>query len=394
MILKYTGLILNRIKRRGRTALKWILSCILPVFISVSFAADNSTLPQKITGYYLAHENQIGGTAGRLDLEGPSKLDFVWPKPAKQKYKIALLVPQLADTWKTFSYAAREASKRLNLDLTIFSAESYINHGLQIRQLTRKAVSYDGILLSTIDSYKMADAINQVAQTTPIVGYANEVFASGVHAKAMVYYFDVSYRLGQWVKDHIRKNQPSGRVKIAFVMGPETASWSEDMLEGFVASLNNDPILRDRLEIIPVLHGHTKSIMQERLVRLVLDNNDNIDYLYGIAPAIERAASLKNEYKDKHPNLKLIAAYLNAELYPAVQRGDVLVSASDDMISIGNIAVSNLLRLIRGEEPNLSTGSFPYVSGPMAQLITFDNVHNFPFENLFGPKGYSPKILK
>lgn len=175
-------------------------------------------------------------------------------------------------------------------------------------------------------------------------------------------------------------------------MGPKTASWSEDMLEGFIASLNDDPTLRDRLEVIPVLHGHTKAIMQERLVRLVPDLNDDIDYLYGIAPAIERAADLKEEYSEKHPNLNLIAAYFNAELFPAVQRGEVLISASDDMISIGNIAVSNLLRLIRGEKPNSSAGTFPYVAGPMAQLITAENVHKYSFEDLFGPKGFSPEV--
>ena len=375
--------------------MKWLFGGIIWIVSSVCFSAVAEDLKPStsITGYYVVDKEQSGGTAGRLDLEGPSRIGFSWPEPAKKKYRIALLIPQLADTWKTFSYAAMQAAEKLNLDLTIYSANSYINYGLQIRQLTRRAIDYDGILLSTIDSYKMAAAINEVGKTTPIVGYANEVFASGIRAKAMVYYFDVSYRLGQWVKEHIKKNKPKGKVKIAFVMGPKTASWSEDMLEGFKASLDDDPLLRDRLELIPVLHGHTKPIMQERLVRLVLDRNNDIDYLYGIAPAIERAAQLKSEYREKHPNLKLIAAYLNGELYPEVQKGDVLVSASDDMISIGKIAVSNLLRLIRGEVPNQTTGAFPFVAGPSAQLITSDNVHNYSYEDLFGPKGFSPKIL-
>lgn len=346
-----------------------------------------------LNGYYPINEKQAAGLATRLELKGPVSLSLNWPKPAEKPLHIALLVPQTTDTWKTFIYAVTQAAQRLNIGLTVYSAQSYLNLGRQIKQLGKDTINMDGVILAAINSHKMARIINTTPPNRPIVGYANEVFAKGISAKAMVYYHDVTYRLGQWVRKHIKQTKPNGKVRIAFVMGPKSAGWSQDMISGFKKAIADDPELMERVEFVSELHGHTKPNMQERLVRVTLRNHEKIDYLFGTAPAIERAAALKAQFNQRHPNLNLIAPYINADIYDIIQEGKVLVSANDNMISIGEIAVIQLLRLIRGEKPTHKSKDFAYVTGPQSQLITRDNAKEFTYEALFGSKEFIPVVI-
>ncbi|MDV7341116.1 substrate-binding domain-containing protein [Terasakiella sp. A23] len=342
----------------------------------------------QINGYFHKNADQKAGLAGRLDLAGPQKMLLQFPQKTDKQYRIALVVPQLDDTWQTFAYAVHKASEDFKLKLQVYSAQSYLNIGQQIKLLTRDAINHDGVLLAANDSYKLARAINEAAKKVPVVGYANEVYAEGISAKAMVYYHDASFGLGKWVIDHIQQTKPTGKVRIAIVMGPEGAAWSNDMISGFRDAIENDDRIKDRVEIVTQLHGHTKPKMQERLVRVALKHNDNIDYMLGTAPAVERAVFIKDEYKDKHPNLKLIAPYINGDLYKGLKRGDILVAVNDQMIDMGKIAVVNLLRLMHGETPDVEKGDFAFVSGPQTNLLTQENILKFSYESLFGPKDF------
>ncbi len=373
--------------------MKWVVGFLFLLVASASQATEKLNADTLVNGYFLKSYSQIGGNSRRNEFIGPVELLFERPKPSKQKRRIALFVPQLSDTWQTFVYAVTEASKHLNLDLTVYSAKGYINLGRQIKQLTQYGPRYDGVILSAIDSHKMKGAIAEVGAKIPVIGYANEVFSEGVHSKAMVYYYDFTYQLGNWLRDYLKNNYLKQPIRVALVMGPKGASWSEDMKRGFMQSLKDDPELKGRLEFVQVKHGHTKPSMQERLVRSILDRTKNIDFLYGIAPAIERAAMIRNEYSDRHPNLKLIAPYINADLYSAIQKDEILVAANDNMLLIGDIAVANLLRLMRGERPAVEQASMPFVLGPKLRVLTRQNVNDYSYDALFGPKSFTPVVI-
>lgn len=373
--------------------MKWVISFLLLVVVSPSVATEKLITDTAVNGYYLNASEQFGGNSKRDAFSGPIELRFNRPLPSKQNRRIALFVPQLSDTWQTFVYAVTEASNNLNLDLTVYSAKGYINLGRQIRQLTKYGPNYDGVILSAIDSHKMKDAIAEVGAKIPVVGYANEVFSAGIQAKAMVYYYDFTYQLGNWLRDYLKSKHPTATFQIALVMGPKGAGWSEDMKRGFLQSLKDAPELQGRLDIVQIKHGHTKPSMQERLVRSILDRTENIDFLYGIAPAIERAAAIRDEYKTRHPNLKLIAPYINADLYSLIQRGEILVAANDNMLLMGDIAVASILRLMRGEKPGVAQTSMPFVLGPKLRVLTKKNVTDYGYEALFGPKSFKPVFI-
>ncbi len=51
------------------------------------------------------------------------------------------------------------------------------------------------------------------------------------------------------------------------------------------------------------------------------------------------------------------------------------------------MAVDMMVRTLNGEQPGKD---FPFRSGPFIPLITPENIDRFPFEGLFGPRGYEP----
>jgi len=247
-------------------------------------------------------------------------------------------------------------------------------------------------MIAAIDSYKIAPTLVELSAQVPIVAYANEVYSTGVDAKAVAFFVDLGARLGDFLVEHIRGLNLERPAVIAFVMGPKGAAWSDDMESGVLQALYRDQDMRDRIRVVSQKHGHTKSKMQEKLVRLVLEQNEGIDFLIGTAPAIERAAAIRSEYQSRHPHLQLAAAYFNASLYPAVAKGDVLAAGWDDIPETGRLAVSMLLNLVRGEPVGINGEGLPYRVAPTMQILTPQNITLFPMESLFGPDHYDPKV--
>ena len=306
-----------------------------------------TSLPFQAAHYYLKTANQEGGNSEKKDFNGPYFKHFPWPAPAVKPLRFALFIPQTEDTWKSFSYAAQRAADRLNVQLSIYSAKGYVNLGRQIKQLQQFGPLYDGVIISAIDSYKMDKVLVELGKQVPIVAYGNEVYSNGVRGKAVTFFTDLGARLGRFLVKHIKKLSISRPVKIAFVMGPKGAAWSDDMKNGVLSALNEDANMQDRFQIVLSKHGHTKKRMQEKLVRLVLDQQQELDILVGTAPAIERAAAIRDQYKKRHPNLELAATYFNADLYSAVFQEKVLAVGWDDIPDTGRLAVSMLLNLTR-----------------------------------------------
>jgi len=371
-----------------------LLGCWLTsVFDSVWAATSQTTIPIVLPSvhYYLKSTEQFGGIGHQDDFDGPHNSVFAWPAPAEKPLRFALFIPQIEDTWKSFSYAAQQAAKQLNVQLSIYSAKGYVNLGRQLKQIRRHGPHYDGLIISAIDSYKLNTTLNQVSTQIPIVAYANEVYSKGVHAKAVAFFTNLGAQLGYFLIEHIQNNLQHP-VKIAFVMGPKGAAWSDDMKKGVVDVLNNTPEIQGLFEIVEQRHGHTKKKMQEKLVRLVLERHQDLDILVGTAPAIERAASIQTEYQKRHPNLQLAATYLNAELYSELVEGKVMAAGWDDIPVTGQLAVSMLLKLVRGERPGLKKSGMPYRVAPVMKILTPQNISTYPFESLFGPKDYVPQL--
>lgn len=380
---------MNNISRVASMIIVWLVSCSA---YSETDLSDGINYNLSTGYYYFKATNKDPGKSFKEDFHEPIYKDFPWPEPSENDLRFALFVPQLVDTWKAQVYAVDAATKRLNIELDIYSAGGYVNLGKQIKQLREFGPNYDGILISAINSYKMNDVISDLGKQIPIVGYVNEVYSSGIHAKAMVYYSDLGSKMGQYLGNYIEALNLERPVNIAFVMGPKTAAWSEDMKSGVIDTLKSIDDLENRYRIVAQKHGHTKKLMQEKLVRVVLDQNENIDILVGTAPAIESAAKIRSDYQDRHPNLQLAAIYLNADLYPYFKNKEVMAVGSENLQDTGRLAVSMLLKLVYGEQIGVTQDSLPYRVSPFLEIYTENDIPNFPETSLFGPKNYEPKI--
>ena len=111
--------------------------------------------------------------------------------------------------------------------------------------------------------------------------------------------------------------------------------------------------------------------------------------MVGCAPAVIEAEKFIATDKEKFKNIKIVSTYITSEVYDLIQKGTVLASPSDQTIQQCRIALDMIVRILNGEKPGMD---FPFQSGPEIPIISKNNISQFKYEDLFGPKDYVPVL--
>lgn len=367
----------------------WTLS--LSAVANVSVAIQESIgKEQQVASYYGVYDvesKELGLPA--KSLRGPviEQWQDQLEASASPMYKLAVLVPQLTDTWQAFSYGAMAEGKRLGMSISLFSEKSYLHFGDQKRRLRNVvAEGYNGIILSSI-SYKKMDS--EVAAVTnsgiPIVAMANDIYAPTISGKSLVSFFDMGFKIGL----HLADEMGDDSAKVAFFPGPKGAGWSDDSLKGFLQALKEQD-LEDKIVVVnqDLMWGDTRQVMQQRLVRQVLENHKDISYIIGNAVAASVTADLMPGYLARHPRLKILSTYINPDVYDAIVAKKIDAAVCDFPVRQGRYATSMLVQLL-DDSKGIKSYSGPFRVGPLIEVISRDTIQNYQFEDIFGPRGYA-----
>ncbi len=365
-----------------------------------SSSSDIDSLPDlgdyvlKVESYYGTYDvsqKELGTACKSLD--GPHPEDWPEaPKPAKP-YHIGVLFPHFKDPyWLAVNYGIIAEARRVGVSITLLDAGGYGNLGDQRKQLTSDAANLkvDGVILASIDYEKLDTAVDEVVgKGIPVVEVINDIRAASITAKALVSFFDMGTEAGKFVVQDAGDKD----VKVAFLPGPEGAGWAEDTLLGFRAAVDEKPETAGNVEILPELYGKTEAPVQRSRIKSVLDRNENVDYIVGNAVAADVATDMVEQYKEKHPNLKIVGTYIIPAVYDKIEAGLIAAAPSDLTVDQGRMSVDMMVRLLNGDKPGDQENGFPFRSGPVLQVITKETIEQFSYERLFGPRDFK-SILK
>lgn len=337
-------------------------------------------------GVYDTTKKEYGYTL--VGLGKPIKENWVSVKP-KKEYQISVLLPHFEDKyWITANYGIINYAKELGVKVKLYTVGGYIEFGNQKEQLQALAKDnkVDGIIFAALDSTKFdLDIANIVNSKKPVVELVNDINAPKISAKAIVSYYEMGYKAGEFVaSDAAGKN-----IKIAFLPGPEGSWWAPDTFNGFKDAISKLKKENQKIDISDPFYGDTRPNVQLLRVVSVLEKNNDYDYLVGCAPAVIEAEKFIATDKEKFKNIKLVSTYISSEVYDLIQKGTVLASPSDQTIEQCRIALDMMVRILNGEKPGID---FPFQSGPEIPIISQSNISQFKYEDLFGNKDYIPVL--
>ncbi len=326
-------------------------------------------------------------------LTGPNIETWAEPIAVNKPYKIGVLVPHVQDSyWLAVNYGLIKEAEKLGITVKLFSAGGYSKGGIQRKQLTDDILKekVNGVILASIFYDKLDHFIAQVDKMEiPIVSMINDVLSPNVKAGVTVSYYEVGYKLGEFVLDDAAGKD----FKVAFFPGPKSAVWATDTYAGFLAAVNENTKAKPvgKITIVALQYDILDGKQQQLLVDKVLALKPNINYIIGNAIAAKEASILvSNKYKAAQPAVKIISTYLTPDIYDMVKTKNIYGTVVDFNIEQARMALHLMVRYLNGEQPNKQETKFPFRTAPLFKIVTSTNIDNYKPENLFANKNFKP----
>lgn len=346
-------------------------------------------------GNYKVDQKKPGIPSPSLD--DPVLEKWKSPPKTKVKYRVAVIFPHLKDPfWLAVNYGVVYEARRLGVGIDLQHPGGYRNLGKQALQIEKVLTDgkHDGLIIGAVQFKK--DKLEKLYKrfhdkNIPIVSVVNDSYTPTINAKAIVSWRDLGYQAGKFLVEHSKDRY----IKIAVFPGPKGTGWAPDSHDGFMQALHDFDALY-RIDMLPPIWGDTGDKAQRHLVNFLLKQTTEIDYLVG--NALAAAATVTNgkdgsvaplkRYRERHPNLKIISTYIIQDVYDFIKQGLILASPTDLMKDQGVMAVDMMVRILQGENPGKFSERFPFRSGPIVPIITQENIKNWSYERLFGPRGF------
>lgn len=352
-----------------------------------SFGAGNVPpwWPIQVKGWYGIYDpgrKEPGHAADSLNR--PRLEEWVPPRPPSGRYTVGVCVPHLKDPyWVAVNYGIIAEARRLGVGVHMTVAGGYDEKARQDELLRAHLKDgMDGVILAAVD-YDGGAVVEELREAgVPVVELVNDILAPAVSAKALVSFHEVGYLVGEYVAEHAEK-AGLDTLRIIFLPGPRNAGWAPETLGGFMEAMEYYP---GHVDLADVAWGDTGPEEQARLLRRSLREHGDADYVVGNAVAAELAPGILREL-GLAGKVEVVSSYLMPSLYDRIARGEVLAAAADLNVYQGRMAVDMMVRIFNGEVPGRD---FPFRAGPFIPMVTTENIANYPYEGLFGPRGYEP----
>lgn len=339
-------------------------------------------------GNYDASQKKSGFPAESL--EAPVAVEWVSPVPARS-YHLGVLLPNLKDSyWTAANYGLISHAKKLGVRITLHTVDGYMAFGDQRQQLYDLAqkTKVDGIILASVDYTKMDRFVEEVSRDgVPVIALINDIHAPAIKAKAAVSYYDAGYKTGQFVL----KDSPNQNIRVAFFPGPEKSGWAEDMYQGFIAAVSDRPKDGRSVTVAAPLYGDTRPKVQKNRLLFYFANKENraTDYIVGNAVAAVEAVKYLQANNKINPNTKIVSTYMTAPLYDLIKKGAIEAAPYDQPLLLSRLALDMMIRILNGEKAGKD---FPFRASPPYIMLTEDNITQYSYEELFGPRNYQPIV--
>jgi len=302
----------------------------------------------------------------------------VQPK-ATDKVKLCAVYPHLKDSyWLSINFGMTEQAKQRSIELKVLEAGGYQNTDEQLRQIDQ-CIHWQAsaILVGSVNFEQLNHKLAQVNQHTPIFALVNEIATNNITGRTGVSWYQMGYKLGEYLVNHHQQNARATSAKLAWFPGPKSGGGSLQSTKGLKAAIANSSI-----EIITVQHGLNEKITQFSLLKNTLKKYNNIDYLAGNAVMAEMAINEVAQLpKAQQP--QILSHYLSHGVYRGIKRDKVLMANSDQMVLQGKMAINQAVDYLK-------TGKTKVEQSP--QIITIDqrNIKKINAKFSLSPSNFKP----
>jgi protein TorT len=300
-------------------------------------------------------------------------------KVSAGKIKLCAVYPHLKDSyWLSINFGMTEQAKQRTIELKVLEAGGYQNTDEQLKQI-EQCIHWQAsaILVGSVNFEKLNQKLVQVNQHTPIFALVNEIATNNISGRTGVSWYQMGYKLGEYLVKHHKRNANNKPAKLAWFPGPKSGGGSLQSTKGLQAALINSPIA-----IIIIQHGLNEKITQFSLLKDTFKKYNNIDYLAGNAVMAEMAINeVAHLPKEQQP--KILSHYLSHGVYRGIKRKKILMANSDQMVLQGKMAINQAVDY-------LQTGNVKTEQAP--EIITIDqaNISKLKAEFSLSPSYFKP----
>ena len=313
-----------------------------------------------------------------LDYETePTVIEVTPLEKAAKPWRLCALYPHLKDSyWLSVNYGMVDQARRLGVSLRIFEAGGYYHADRQADQLEAcLREGTDAILLGTVTYAGHSTRLQQIADTTPIIGLVNNLDPAGISAMSGVDWRKMGRSPGRYLSNHHPKGSAS--VRVAWFPGAGKEGISSTKMMAF-----QDALKASSADLMHIRYGDTGKMVQLTLVEELLDDTTDIDYIVGTGVTTEAAISALKLRNLDH-RIKLLSSYFTHGVYRGVKRGKIVSAPTDQPVLQGRLAIDQAIRVLEG------TLEYPHL-GPKVLTVTNDNVDDFSSDSSLSPSAFRP----
>ncbi len=275
----------------------------------------------------------------------PTKIQYSFLTSVSKSWKVCAVYPHLKDSyWLSINYGMVEQAKKLGITLKVLEAGGYSNLEKQQSQLIAcRHWGADAIILGTVDTQAYNGKLSTLIGNIPVFLMTNDIdftdpdIRQHVKAKVGVDW----YEMGKAAGTYLAKQHPkgSGKVRIAWLPGPQLRGGTKPVTKGFKAAIANSDI-----DIITTLWADNSKELQRNLLQQLFTDYKNIDYIVGGAVAAEVAIS---ELRTNHiSNIKIVSTYLSHGVYRGLRRHKILFAPTDKMVEQARLSIDQTVRYL------------------------------------------------
>ena len=275
----------------------------------------------------------------------PTKIQYSFLTSVSKSWKVCAVYPHLKDSyWLSINYGMVEQAKKLGITLKVLEAGGYSNLEKQQSQLIAcRHWGADAIILGTVDTQAYNGKLSALIGNIPVFLMTNDIdftdpdIRQHVKAKVGVDW----YEMGKAAGTYLAKQHPkgSGKVRIAWLPGPQLRGGTKPVTKGFKAAIANSDI-----DIITTLWADNSKELQRNLLQQLFTDYKNIDYIVGGAVAAEVAIS---ELRTNHiSNIKIVSTYLSHGVYRGLRRHKILFAPTDKMVEQARLSIDQTVRYL------------------------------------------------
>jgi protein TorT len=360
------------------------MSVIFVLHAVLVLAAEKPWWPVKQTAYYGVYRDvaEKPPNIPAKSLDAAVEEDWYPPEKANGPYVIGVSFPHLKDPfWKSVMFGIIDEGKRMGVGIDLVEAGGYTELAKQADQVENLAAQgVDAIVLSVISYTGLDPLVEEVTKKgIPVVGLINDIRAETITAKSMPSYYLAAYSAGKFMVEDAKGKE----IDIVVLPGPGGAAWTEAGLTGIKDAIRD---FKGNVNILAVKWGDTGLSVQRNLVENALQAFPKIDYMIGNGVMCYAASEVLAE-AGRAKETKLVATHIAQTLYEKLKRGELAGMPNEGAVSAARVSVDMAIRILNGDKPGKA---FPFMTVPPIVMLTSNNVDDYEYEAMFGPRNFRP----